>query len=251
VPLQAQHPESLKRIIEKHGPGVVVVDAVYSTNGTICPLASMVDVASQLGCVIVVDESHSLGLFGKKGEGLTSALGLADRVHFRTASLSKAFAARGGIIIGSDRNMEYLRYHSRPAIFSSGVLPHEAAGYRAAWRLIARGQWRRKALFENAEYVRSKLAALGYNMQESQAQIISLIVGTDPQTLVVRDALQSRGIFGSVFVSPATPRNRALVRFSIQAAHTRAELDRLIAACAEIRDECRYTEWSSSRALRS
>jgi CAI-1 autoinducer synthase len=186
---------------------------------------------------------------GKRGEGLTSALGLGEQVHFRTASLSKAFAARGGVIAGSRRNLEYLRFEARPAVFSSGILPQEAAGYRAALDLIARDEWRRAKLFENAEYVRSRLTALGYNMRDSQCQIISLVVGTEPQTVIARDALQSRGVFGSVFAAPATPKNHALIRFSIQAAHEKAELDRLVAVCAEIREEARFAEWSSTRAL--
>ena len=85
-------PEHLARMAGRHGPGLVVVDSVYSTTGALCPLAEMVDVAEQHGCMILVDESHSLGTHGPQGRGLCAELGLTHRVHFITASLAKAFA---------------------------------------------------------------------------------------------------------------------------------------------------------------
>ena len=87
-------PAHLARTIAKHGPGVVVVDSVYSTTGALCPLVEIVEVAEQGTCMILVDESHSLGTHGPQGAGLCAALGLSERVHFITASLAKAFAGR-------------------------------------------------------------------------------------------------------------------------------------------------------------
>jgi CAI-1 autoinducer synthase len=89
-------PSHLARVIAKNGPGIVVVDSVYSTTGALCPLEDMVDIAEQGNCMILVDESHSLGTHGPSGAGLCAALGLSDRVHFITASLAKAFAGRAG-----------------------------------------------------------------------------------------------------------------------------------------------------------
>jgi len=95
-PFRHNSPEHLARCIRAHGPGLVVVDAVYSTTGALCPLAEIVEVAERGGCMIVVDESHSLGTHGPQGRGLCVALGLSHRVHFITASLAKAFAGRAG-----------------------------------------------------------------------------------------------------------------------------------------------------------
>jgi CAI-1 autoinducer synthase len=187
--------------------------------------------------VLVVDESHSLGVFGARGEGLTAALGLASRVHFRTSSLSKAFVGRGGIVAGSARNIEFFRYESRPAIFSSGILSHEAAGFLATLHLIVDAQDRRERLQANADFLRTRLAELDYDVEESRCQIISLVAGPEQSTIVLRDALEARGIFGSVFCAPATARNRSLVRFSVHAALTREELERVVAVCGHIRHE--------------
>lgn len=246
-PFRHNRVEALDALIAKHGPGLVIVDSVYSTNGSVCPLSAVVDIATRHGCVILVDESHSLGVFGSAGEGMVAELGLSDRVHFRTASLSKAFASRGGLILGSARNMEYLRYESRPAIFSSGLLPHELAGLQATLQVVVEERERREQVRDNARYLRAKLAGLGYDVGQDDSQIMALVPGPEHLTIQLRDALESRGVFGSVFCDPATPRNRSLIRFTINAAHTRAELDRVAAVCAEVRGEVDLAQWPESR----
>lgn len=246
-PFRHNNAQSLEKLIQRHGPGVVAVETVYSTSGGMCPLDEIVEVAERYGCIMVVDESHSLGVFGEQGEGLTASWGLAGRVHFRTSSLSKAFAARGGIVAGRARNIEFFRYESKTAIFSSGILPHEAVGFQATLAVIVSENWRREQLHHNAEVLRNALGALDYNVDDSQSQIISLVAGPESQTIILRDALESRGVFGSVFCWPATATNRSLVRFSVNCALSREQLDRIVAVCAEIRKEIGLYNWSSTQ----
>jgi CAI-1 autoinducer synthase len=111
----------LKELIEIHGSGHILVDSIYSSIGSLCDLESVCNLADHYGCSVIVDESHSLGVFGKSGKGLVYHLGLSKRVEFITASLSKAFAGRAGLILGSKRNCETIRYNSSPAIFSSSL----------------------------------------------------------------------------------------------------------------------------------
>ena len=243
--------EHLARQIQRHGPGVVIVDSIYSTNGSVCPLTAVVDTAIAHGCVLVVDESHSLGTHGPGGAGMVVGLGLADRVHFRTASLAKAFAGRAGIISCSARFQEYFRYESRPAIFSSTLLPHEIAGLHATIGVVEREAWRRTSLESNARYLRTQLARLGYNLCGSASQIIALESGTEQRTIVLRDALESRAIFGSVFCAPATANGRALVRLSVHAALTQEQLQKIVRVCESIRTEVGLADWASTRRLRA
>ena len=250
VPFHHNDPKHLERQILKYGPGVVVVDSIYSTSGTVCPLKEIVAIGNAHDCVLVVDESHSLGTHGENGEGLVASLGLAGRVHFRTASLAKAFAGRGGFITCSARFTDYFKCEARPAIFSSTLLPHEIAGFEATLRIIQVEKWRRKKLHENASYLRTHLTELGYNLQNSASQIISLEAGPDSQTIVLRDALESRGIFGAAFAAPAAPKNRSLIRFSVNCDLTKIELDRIIQVCDEIRDEVQLKDWPSTRRMR-
>lgn len=250
VPFHHNDPEHLERQILRHGPGIVVVDAIYSTSGNICPLVEIADICEAQGCIFVVDESHSLGTHGPDGAGLVVELGLAGRVHFRTASLAKAFAGRAGFVTCSARFSEYFKSESNPAIFSSTLLPHEVAGLSTTLEIIKKDGWRREKLHDNAARLRSALEDLGYNLNDSRAQIISLEPGPEQQTIVLRDALESRGIFGSVFCAPATPKNRSLVRFSVNADLDEAQLERVIAVCREIRDEVDLANWPSTRRLR-
>lgn len=242
--------EHLERQLLKHGPGVIVVDSVYSTNGSVCPLREIVALGTVHGCVLVVDESHSLGTHGIQGEGLVVALGLQNKVHFRTASLAKAFAGRAGFITCSTRFGEYFMFESKPSIFSSTLLPHEVAGLDATLTVIQSEGWRRERLHVNATYLRARLDELGYNLSGSTSQIISLESGTESKTLQLKEALEARGLFGSVFLAPATPKNRAIVRFSLNCDITRFELDRIVQVCTDVRAEVDLANWASTRRKR-
>ena len=111
--------------------------------------------------------------------------------------------------------------------------------------------WRRDRLRSNSAYVRAGLDELGYNLNGSESQIISLESGTEQQTIVLRDALEERGIFGSVFCAPATPKNRAMVRLSLNSALKQEELGRVLEACGEVRSKTGFNQWPSTRRRRN
>jgi CAI-1 autoinducer synthase len=247
VPFFHNDVEHLQKQINNFGPGVVVVDSVYSTSGSVCPLMDLVRVGNQNGCVLVVDESHSLGTHGPNGEGMVAGMGLASEVHFRTASLAKAFAGRAGFITCSTRFADYFKCESRPAIFSSTLLPHEVAGLDATLTIIEKDKWRREKLQENAHYLRACLDEMGYNLNESATQIVSLEAGPERQTMELRDALEDRGIFGAPFYAPATPKNRSLVRFSVNCTLTQSDLDKTIDVCHSIRNKVGFENWPSTK----
>ncbi len=242
IPFRHNNPDSLETLLRKHGAGIIVVDSLYSTDGAIAPLEDFVFLAELYGSVLVVDETHSFGTQGPNGAGLVTALGLADRVHFRTLGMSKAVAARGGAVVCSRRHAEFYRYEAFPSIFSTGVLPHEVAGYNAALDIFEQEAWRRTQLHLNHLQIRKGLDDLGYNVDASGAQIIALESGLPLQTTILRDALEARGIFGSVFLPSATPPSRCLVRLSINCNLSTAQIERVIGACREIRDEVDLAE---------
>ncbi|HET6214367.1 MAG TPA: alpha-hydroxyketone-type quorum-sensing autoinducer synthase [Micromonosporaceae bacterium] len=226
--------EHLRTRLRSSGPGIVVVDSVYSGDGTVCPLVDIVELAGEYGCVVVVDESHSLGTHGPYGGGLVRQLRLTAAVGFITASLSKAFAGRAGLLTCGARFADYFRYTALPAIFSSTLLPHDVAGLSAALRVIQVEEHRRVRLREVSARVRTGLLAAGVDIGGSQSQIVSLVAGEELQAMRLRDALEARGVFGSVFGPPATNRHRALVRLSLHAGLTDAEVDRIVRAVTEL-----------------
>jgi CAI-1 autoinducer synthase len=237
----------LERQIRDGGPGIILVDSVYSTDGSVCPLVDVADVASCHGCVLVADESHSLGTHGPEGVGLVEALGLRDQVPFRTASLSKAFASRGGVIGCPAGFVPYFRLESKDAIFSSAVHGYEAVGFQKTLEVVRAEEWRRTALEANAAVLREGLAELGYPVAASRSQIIALEAGTEYATLKLRDLLAERGVLGAPFVAPATATHRALVRLTVTAGLDSAAIRHVLDVCREIRDEAGVRTWAATR----
>lgn len=226
----------LEKMLRKHGPGIILIDSLYSTTGDIAPIAQIAKLSQQYKCIYVVDESHSVGTHGIKGSGLVKELGLTDQVDFITLSLAKAFAGRAGLIVCSERFAGYFPYISYPAIFSSALLDHEVAGLRATLEVIKDSDDLREALKTKAAYLRKELKQMGYEVQ-SQSHIVSIESGSEEKTEILRDALEDRNIFGSVFCSPATPKNRALIRFSVNSKLSYEQLDYIIKCFKDIKDK--------------
>jgi CAI-1 autoinducer synthase len=240
-------PAHLAKTAARHGPGLVVVDSVYSTTGAVARLPELVTVAEQHGCMILVDESHSLGTHGPGGTGLCAMLGLTDRVHFITASLAKAFAGRAGFFTMPAELRPYLMCHSYPSIFSSCLLPHEVAGLAATLDVIKAADEARLQLHANTRRMRAAFQEAGYPIHQGTEQIISLEAGAEADTLALRDALETRGVFGAVFCAPATSRNRAMVRLTLNAALTDAEMDHVAQVVRDIAAEVKPWNWPIAR----
>ncbi|WP_310564268.1 alpha-hydroxyketone-type quorum-sensing autoinducer synthase [Hydrogenophaga sp.] len=249
-PFRHNDPQHLDRMIERHGPGIVVVDSVYSTTGAVCPLEAMVQTCERRGCMILVDESHSLGTHGPQGAGLCVALGLSERVHFITASLAKAFAGRAGFLSVPSAMRNYVLSTSYPNMFSSCLLPHEVAALGATLEVIRRSDAERQRLHAITRRLRADLTELGYPIHQGTEQIIALESGTEPATMVLRDLLEERNVFGAVFCAPATSRNRTMVRLTLSAALTDAELDHVIGAAREIAPLVKPWDWPLARRAR-
>jgi CAI-1 autoinducer synthase len=241
----------LQRLIEKHGPGLVIVDSVYSTTGSVAPLVEMVDVSEAGRCMILVDESHSLGTHGPAGAGLCMELGLSSRVHFITASLAKAFAGRAGYFNIPAGLRNYILSTSFNNIFSSCLLPHEVAALSATLDVIKESASQRERLRAVTKRTRGALLEMGFPIQNGTEQIISLEAGTESDTLVLRDHLEERDVFGAVFCAPATARNRAMVRLTLHSSLTDAELDHVEAVAREIAPLVKPWEWPIARRMRA
>jgi len=253
IPFIHNDAEHAERQIKKNGQGVIVVDAVYSTNGSLCPLKDFAALAKRRDCVLLVDESHSLGTHGPEGAGLVAQEHLSGKVHFQTASLAKAFAGRAGLITCPDSFKDYFATESYLAIFSSSLRDNELSWFERAADFLQHADERRDRLRAVSRLVRTALVQLGYDVSAGTEQIIALQPGRELLTLRLRDALQARGIFGSVFCAPATALNRSLMRFSMNSELTGKDVERLVGACAEIRDEVRLKDWkcASSAGRRS
>jgi CAI-1 autoinducer synthase len=239
--------EHLERQILRYGPGLIVVDAVYSTTGSLCPVHEYARISRELGCMLLVDESHSLGTHGEFGEGIVASSGLTDDVDFVTASLAKAYIGRAGLITCRAAFKEFLTGESLPAIFSSTLLPHDLAGLEAAHAVIRSEGWRRDRLWAITRRVREGLDAAGYPLGNGSEQIIGLEIGLEADTMQVRDVCEQHGIVGSIFCAPATPAKRSLLRLTLNAGMSDETVERLIATLRRIRAQARLQDWTARR----
>lgn len=141
--------------------------------------------------------------------------------------------------------------HSLPAIFSSALLQFEILGLSRTIEFVSNSDQRRKKLFENVAFLRRGLSELGYNVSGGTEQIIALESGSEKNTLVLKDALEERGVFGAVFCAPATPEKHSLIRFSVQSDLKQSELKHVIQVCADIADKVDLLNWPSTRKNKS
>ncbi|WP_446221962.1 aminotransferase class I/II-fold pyridoxal phosphate-dependent enzyme [Nocardia sp. IBHARD005] len=227
--------DTLRALLAMYGPGIIAVDAIDSTAGSQAPVERLCAVAEESGSLLVVDESHTLGVEGPLGAGTVVGLGLTDRVAYRTASLAKAFAGRAGVVTAGDPDFaDYFRMHAYPAVFSSAVLGRDIAALTATLALIKAAEPRRVRLREVGLRIRSALGALGFDLAGAAGHIVSLQTGPASHAIAVRDYLADLGVFGSIFCPPATPGDSTLIRFSLHAALTEGQIDRLLTACAAV-----------------
>ncbi len=236
IAFRHNHCDDLQIKIREHGPGIVCIDSIYSGDGSVAPLPEMVAICQANDCVLVVDESHALGVYGERGEGMVAALGLQKQVHFRTASLSKAFVTRAGLIAATVDFKDYFRHASYPAIFSSSLLPYEASSLLAALQVIQQAQDRRSRLQENVRYFRRGLAQIGYPAAGSE-QIIALFAGAGERVFRLRNALEAENIIGAPFVPPATNKNGCVMRLSLNSTLQQAQLAHVVEVCQRLLQE--------------
>lgn len=231
-PFMHNNMSHLRRLLERHGSGVIVIDSVYSTIGTIAPLRDIYEMAQAFDCAVIVDESHSLGTHGENGAGLVQALGLTNQVDFITVSLAKTFAYRAGAILGPKQLSDTLPFVAYPAIFSSTVLPQEVIRLEKTLEVIKGAEDKRKTLFERAKSLTTGLKRIGFNIR-SESQIVALECGNERNTERVRDFLEQRDVFGAVFCRPATGKNKNIIRFSVNADMTPRDIDHVLTVCHE------------------
>ena len=244
-------PAHLERMIAAHGPGVVVVDSVYSTTGALCPLREIVEIVERTGSIVVVDESHSMGTHGPAGAGLCAQLDLTHRVHFITASLAKAFAGRAGLFTAPAGMRHYIQISAYPNIFSSSLLPHEIAGLAATLDVIRHADAARERLHANTRRVRASLAAAGYPIHHGSEQIIALEAGSEPAAMRLRDVFEERGVIGAIFCAPATSRNRAMLRLTLHAALTESEMRHVERVAQDAAQILQPWDWPIARRQRA
>jgi CAI-1 autoinducer synthase len=218
-PVMVRHNDldSLERRIRREGPGIVCIDSWYSIDGTVADLHGYVDVCERLDCVLVVDEAHSFGMIGERAGGLAVELGVADRVHFRTCSFSKALGGHGGFVAGSRDMIWHLRHFSRPMIFSSATSPCDAAAHLEALRISQEHPELALQAMVMAKRFRKLLTVRGIEHFPSQCQIVSIPFASPRDACLGYALLREQNVLSAAFLPPAIPEGTGLWRFTCHA----------------------------------
>lgn len=229
----------LERILGQcNGKGkLVIVDGVFSMEGDIADLPSIVKLSKKYGARLMVDDAHGIGVLGKTGRGTVEHFGLENEVDMIMGTYSKSLASIGGFIASSKEVIHYIKHFARALIFSASPPPASIASVSAAIDIIEEEPERRQRLWKNTTKMLSGFRALGFDTGQSETPIIPVIVGNDNKAFIMARMLHERGIFANVAVSPAVPNGMALIRTSYMATHTEEQLDKVLHAFEEVGKE--------------
>ncbi len=222
--------EDLERRLKQIDGGgkLIVTDGVFSTFGNIAHLDKISELAQKYNAQIIVDDAHAFGVIGEGGRGTSSKFGLKDDVDLIICTFSKTLASIGGFVAGDERVMNYLKHHSKALIFAASPTPASVAAALAALDILEDQPELVTKLASNAQKVRSGLLDLGFNVIDGETAIVPVIIGDDEQAFMLWKGLFDAGIFVNVFISPATPPGKAMMRNSFMASHNDNHLDFVI-----------------------
>ena len=209
---------------------LIITDSVFSMDGDKAPLADICGLAQRFGCLVMVDEAHTTGVFGKNGSGLVEELGLEDNIDIRMGTLSKAVAGTGGFFTGSTTLRDFFVNTSRSLIYST-ALPHAALAWDlAAVRHIRQNPGMGKKLLEKAERFREAVREAGFDTLSSETQIIPCLVGNEKEALSLSTHLKKNGIKAPAVRPPTVPAGSSRVRFSVHLGLKEEDLKRVVEA---------------------
>jgi glycine C-acetyltransferase len=213
---------------------LIISDGVFSMDGDLGALPELCDVADEFGCIMMVDDAHASGVFGRSGRGTIDHFGLHGRVDIQVGTLSKAIGALGGYVAGSRAFIDFLYHRARPFLFSTSHPPSVAAACLAAIDVLESEPQLIERLWENTRFFKAGLQALGFNTGASESPITPVIVGDAALAMKLSDALFDNGVFAQGIGFPTVARGKARVRTIVTATHTRDELQFALDSFAKV-----------------
>jgi len=223
--------EALEKLLSRCEPDkvkVIVIDGVFSMEGDVAKLPEIVALAKKYNASIMVDEAHSLGVFGKTGAGICEHFGVSQDVDLIMGTFSKSLGTIGGFIASDEKIINYLKHNSRTLIFSASITPASTACVIAALDVMADEKWRQQALWDNTNRAKAGFLKAGFETGTSETPIIPLYVRDNTKTFILTRMLMDDGVFVNPVVSPAVRSEDSLIRYSLMATHTFDQIDESI-----------------------
>jgi 8-amino-7-oxononanoate synthase len=226
--------EERLRSVEPDRGTLIVVDGVFSMEGDLADLPRIAELAKRHGARLMVDDAHGIGVMGDSGRGTAEHFGLENEVDLVMGTFSKSLATVGGFIAGERPVIDWVKHQARTLIFSAAPPPASVASVIKALEIIEREPERRQQLWDNTHYMKRELVSLGFDTGNSASPVIPLVVGDDITAFRMTIRLQEEGVFANPVITPAVPPDRAMIRTSYMATHTREHLDRALEAFSTV-----------------
>jgi len=216
--------EILKSIPDNVGK-LVIVDGVFSMEGDIASLPDICKIVREYGARLMVDDAHSIGVLGPKGNGTAAHFDLVDQVDITMGTFSKSFGAIGGFIAADKEVIDYIKHNSRSMIFTASLPPSVVASTRAALEIIKSEPQRRQRLWEIGDYMRKEFKRMGFDTGTSETPVVPVVIGDNMKTFLFWKTLFEEGVYTNAVIYPAVPSKSARLRTSYIATHTQEQLD--------------------------
>ncbi len=217
---------------------IICTDGVFSMDGNVAPMDKICDLAEKYDALVMVDESHSAGVVGKTGHGVSELMDTYGRVDIYTGTLGKSFGgALGGFTTGRKEIIEMLRQTSRPYLFSNSLAPGIIGASLEVFKILKEDNSLHDKLVENVNYFRDKMIAAGFDIKPTQSAICAVMLYDAPLAVKYADKMLQEGIYVTGFCYPVVPKGEARIRVQLSAAHTREQLDRCVAAFIKVGKE--------------
>ena len=217
---------------------IIVTDGVFSMDGNVAPIDNICDLAEKYDALVMVDESHSAGVVGATGHGVSELCKTYGRVDIYTGTLGKAFGgALGGFPTGRKEIIEILRQRSRPYLFSNSLAPCIIGASLEVFKMLKESNALHDQLVENVNYFRDHMLAAGFDIKPTQSAICAVMLYDAKLSQVYAAKLLEEGIYVTGFYYPVVPKGQARIRVQISAGHNREQLDKCIAAFIKVGKE--------------
>ena len=232
--------DAARRVIEALPAGqrkLLITDGVFSMDGDLGPLPALCALAEETGCIMMVDDAHASGVFGKNGRGTIDHFGMHGRVDIQVGTLSKAIGALGGYVAGARALIEFLHHRARPFLFSTSHPPAVAAACIAAIDVLLEEPEIIDRLWENTRFFKAGLERLGFDTGLSESPITPVLAGDGARAMKLSDRLFEEGVFAQGIAFPTVAKDKARVRTIVTATHTREDLQFALDTFAKVGKE--------------
>jgi 8-amino-7-oxononanoate synthase len=227
----------LRRLADRAQDSLIITEGLFSVLGDCAPLVEIVELKKQYGALLLVDEAHSLGVYGDRGCGVAEAQGVMNEVDFFVGTFSKSLGAMGGFCVSPHAELNLIRYVSRPFIFTASSSPSIIASTHEALRQLKARPELRETLWRNARRLHQGFKTHGFELGPDISPVVAVRLGDKESALTFWNRLLEKGVYTNLMIPPASPDQHSYIRCSVSAAHTAEQVGQIIDAFASLKEQ--------------